>query len=158
MNLDDSFKNGTLPKKLNGFYRGKLEVLYPKTVIERIGNIAFKIWLPWYGKELDTKKNTGLNHVPAILDPIVRARYGDSVILGKTGAALQVFPFKTSNAKGLKDTIKVLRLDYDIPQNPQSIRNIVDELVEIKPGEYLGKAYTKEGKALRLLAFFSLRK
>lgn len=155
--LHELFATGTVPKTLNGFHPGSLEKLYPKTFIEHLGRYIFPLWLPWYGKEFDSTAKRGINRVPAVLEPIARARYGNRAIGDKIGYAIRAFPFATKDTTALKDTTKVLQLSYDLPENPPTIRAIVDELVELDD-KYLGKAYTKEGTDYRLLAMFSLEK
>lgn len=156
-NLQELFVTGTVPHGLNGFHPGWLEKLYPQTFVEHIGRYLFPLWLPWYGKEFERADNRGINRVPALLEPIARARYGNAAIGDKIGYAVRAFPFKTKETTALKDRIKVLQLSYDLPQNPPTVRAIVDELVELDD-RYLGKAYTKEGNDYRLLAMFSLEK
>jgi hypothetical protein len=49
----------------------------------------------------------------------------------------------------------VLRIDYDLPENPPSLRRIVDELVAVAPGVYLGHALLRGG-GRRRVAWFTL--
>lgn len=54
------------------------------------------------------------------------------------------YPFKTYGGKGLQDSsLDVLKIDYDLPENPLWIRSILDEIVEVQPGEYLGKIHLR---------------
>jgi hypothetical protein len=52
----------------------------------------------------------------------------------------------------------VLKIDYDLPENPAlSIRRILDELVQVADGVYLGKAHVKWWwGAWQPVAYFSL--
>jgi hypothetical protein len=52
----------------------------------------------------------------------------------------------------------VLKIDYDLPQNPAfSIRRVLDELVQVADGVYLGKAHVKWWwGAWQPVAYFSL--
>jgi hypothetical protein len=44
--------------------------------------------------------------------------------------------------KGLRDKEKeVLKLNYNLPQNPFFLRPVMDEIVEVEPGKYLGKVH-----------------
>ena len=49
------------------------------------------------------------------------------------------YPFHTYKAHGLTDAIDVLKIDYATSQNPWWLRPILDELVQVEPGKYLGK-------------------
>lgn len=51
------------------------------------------------------------------------------------------YPFKTYVAKGLTDNIDVLKIDYSQNKSPWWLKYILDELVEISPGKYLGKVH-----------------
>jgi hypothetical protein len=55
---------------------------------------------------------------------------------------------------------EVLKIDYDLDSNPRlSIRRVLDELVQVAPGEYLGKAHLRWWwGAWQTVAFFTLRK
>jgi hypothetical protein len=157
--LHQSFAKGTPPKGLDGFYKGKLIKLLPNSSgFEQSVNLLVKLWLPWYGKEFIKKTQRGNNLLPSYLLPIIRARYGSDAIVGRDELGMHVFPFQTKITKGLNDKINVLQLNYDLQENPDAIRTVVDELVEIGDKKYLGKAYLKEGKSYRLVAFFGLEK
>lgn len=72
----------------------------------------------WKGKIFDASSSTGIN------------LFGDK----------KVYPFKTYKGKGLQDkNLDVLKIDYNISENPFWIRFILDEIVQIAPGKYLGK-------------------
>ena len=70
------------------------------------------------------------------------------------------YPFVTSVGTGLKDReIQVLKIDYAIPENPFWLRPIIDEIVEVAPGEYLGKLHVRIIPGFPFtLAFFNLKK
>ena len=69
------------------------------------------------------------------------------------------FAFRTYLAPGLEDADRtVLKIDYDLPENPKlTVRRVLDELVQIGDGAYLGKAHVKWwwGRWQRV-AFFAL--
>jgi hypothetical protein len=52
--------------------------------------------------------------------------------------------------------VEVLRIDYDLPENPPLLRRIVDELVAVQAGVYLGQAILRRGNGGRRLAWFTL--
>lgn len=75
----------------------------------------------WLGKEF-YEDGTGINNFDS----------GDSV--------QQQIPFKYYVGKSVSDDGKdVLKIDYNIPENPFYLRLILDELVELENGSYLGK-------------------
>lgn len=154
--LEQQFLQGKEPKNLEGFYKGTLELFIPGTLLESIGGLIMRFWVPWYGKQFDQVQN--YNYVSALLPPLISLLFGSNSILGKSQGRLHAFPFKDKNKKSLKDKIPVLELDYDVSQNPSKVRQVVDEIVEIDKNVYLGKAYMKEKGNLRLLAYFRLKK
>ena len=84
----------------------------------------------WLGKSFDSETSTGINDF----------REGDTTV--------QRFAFKTYVGKGVQDSDKdVLKIDYNLPENPIYLRVLLDEIVEVSPGKYLGKLH------LRLIPF-----
>lgn len=77
----------------------------------------------WQGKKFDATKSTGVNIF----------KDGD-----KTN---ERYPFKTYSGKGVADNMEVLKIDYSENKSPWWLRFILDELVETKPGKYLGKVH-----------------
>lgn len=156
--LEVMFLKGTPPKNLNGFYKGRLELLLPENFIESLASVIAHFWIPWYGKTFDSDREQGDNVLPLFLLSLIQLRYGKKTILGKERNGVHVFPFKTIIQKALKDPLPVLRLDYTSLENPPIVRNVLDELVCIRKDTYLGKAYLKKNNNYTLVAFFSLKK
>ena len=77
----------------------------------------------WLGKKFDALHRTGIN-----------------IFATGEGTTNEQYPFVTSVGKdALDNSISVIRIDYNIPQNPFWLRPILDEIVEVAPGKYLGK-------------------
>lgn len=79
----------------------------------------------WKGKKFNIDHTTGIN-----------------VFAAGTGTK-EAYPFKTYAAKGIADNVDVLKIDYDIADNPFWLRHILDEVVEVAPGKFLGKIHLK---------------
>src|SRR5207237_7191398 len=77
----------------------------------------------WIGKTFDAKHGTGKN--------LFRSASGVELL----------YPFKTVVGSGLADPVAVIKIDYDIAGNPQWLRRILDEIVQVDPNHYLGKIY-----------------
>ena len=62
-------------------------------------------------------------------------------------ATYRAFDFHTSVGPSRQDAaLDVLRLDYNLPANPRlfvTIRRVLDEVVQVADGYYLGKAYVR---------------
>lgn len=95
----------------------------------------------WQGKKFDREAKKGINLF----------KNGDKVA--------EKYPFKTEVSKGVKDDKDVIKIDYNIPENPFYLRLILDEIVEVKPDEYLGKLHLRVVPGMPFtLAYFSLTK
>jgi hypothetical protein len=133
-------------------------------VMPRLAEIPFRglseAWMPWMGKRFDPSTQSGDNllrpsaRMPSrILWPSYRpADAGDG--------QLAAFKFRTYASPGTLDTDRqTMKIDYDSEENPGFlIRDILDELVQIVPGAYLGKVLVrrKRGASWRLLGYFAL--
>jgi len=117
-------------------------------------------WLPWKGKSFDAAQSRGDNLftrdsllLAHVYWPLYRGYVDDGP------ETYRAFAFRTYLAPGLADPDRqVLKIDYDLPENPAlSIRRVLDELVQVADGVYLGKAHVKWwwGK-WQLVAYFSL--
>jgi hypothetical protein len=162
--LNRIFRLGTLPEPmLNGPYDGAPIAPTTFAATDPILRALSSLWMPWLGKRFNGETATGDNvmlpsaRLPAKLFwPGYRFRsLGD----GRYAA----FRFRTYAGAGALDRERrVLKIDYDWDENPNFlIRAILDELVQVVPEVYLGKALLKRGepagKSWRLVGYFALR-
>jgi hypothetical protein len=154
--LQHEFVGGTVPKKLNGFYRGELIKIIPGTPLEHIGNILFHLWLPWKGKQFYHATASGDNVITQTALSLARWRLGKKGIIQNNSTEFHALPFRTTITKGLLDNIGVLQLDYNLKDNPHRVKSVIDELVSAGKNSYLGKAYIREKNVYRTVAFFRL--
>ena len=149
--LNDLFRAGAPPTPpLNGRYAGELVMLDIAPGLTPLINAIVSAWLPWKGKSFDaatssvdnifTRDSQLLAHV---YWPLYRGYMDDG------SATYHAFAFRTHLAPGLADPDRqVLKIDYDLPENPAfSIRRVLDELVQLADGVYLGKAHVRWGGA-----------
>lgn len=81
----------------------------------------------WLGKKFDAAKSSGIN-----------------VFDDGNGVKGERYPFTTSYTKGVRDkNVDVLAINYNVSANPVWLRFILDEVVEVAPGEYLGKLHLR---------------
>ncbi len=94
---------------------------------------------PWLGKRFDSKTGTGIN------------------VFEWRGRKLEYFPFLMYKGDGIRDEgLNVLKIDYNIPENPFWLRPALDEVVEIAPGRFLGKLnYRYSATGAFTLLFFN---
>ncbi len=96
----------------------------------------------WKGKRFDAASSMGVN------------------IFDAGNAAFERYPFQTSVGAGVRvGGEQVLRIDYNIPQNPPWLHPILDEVVEVAPRQLLGKLQLRiiPGYPF-MLGFFELKK
>ena len=148
-NYHQKFIAGNLPENPpDGFYRGTAHIFFDRQT-------------PWLGKSFVAPDNLGFNIISpkgAALLKILMPLY-KKFRLNEDGNT-DAFFFQTRIDPGLKDKeIKVIKLDYDAPENPFLVRIILDEIVETAPGEFLGKIHLKVfPRFYSTIGYFGLKK
>lgn len=78
----------------------------------------------WQGKRFDASSSAGINVF----------KNGDK--------REEKYPFKTYVGDGVQDkNLKVIKIDYSENQDPWWLKYILDEVVEVSSGKYLGKVH-----------------
>ncbi len=112
----------------------KLDGFYPGTV----SNLPTASWL---GKKFNAAQATGTN------------------VFKDGSSTVEQYPFVTTAQAGLRDIeTQVLAIDYNIPENPFWLRPVLDEIVEVTPGHYLGKMHIRIFKYSFSILYFELTK
>jgi hypothetical protein len=160
--LNDLFRAGTPPTPpLNGRYAGELVMLDIAPGLTSLVNAITSTWLPWKGKTFNATHASGDNlftraslWLAHLYWPLYRGYVDDG------RETYRAFAFRTYTAAGLADPDRqVFKIDYDLPENPGlSIRRVLDEVVQVADGAYLGKAHVKWWwGSWQLVAYFMLR-
>jgi hypothetical protein len=159
--LNEIFRLGTPPARpLNGGYSGKLVALDIAPGLTRFVEMISAWWMPWKGKTFDAARARGDNvftRDSLALAHVYWPLYRGYVENGH--GTYRAFAFRTRVALGLADPDRqVLKIDYDLDGNPGfSIRRVLDELVQVADGYYLGKAHVKWWWGRwQLVAYFTL--
>ncbi len=87
---------------------------------------AFNFDGNWQGKRFEATSSSGIN-----------------VFKEADGRLVERHRFKTYTSRGIQDPIETFKLDYRVSGNVWWVKFFVDELVEITPGQYLGKIYLR---------------
>lgn len=153
----EAFARGAVPASMEGFYRGELTEVFPRSFQEHMVALLLNIWLPWKGKCFYPQVPMGDNILPLYLQKLFLMKYKDVYDFRAGFDGFHALPFNISVQIGLENQMQVLRLDYNLAQNPAMVRTVVDELVEVD-GAYFGKAYIVSGPSFRKLAHFKLFK
>jgi hypothetical protein len=113
----------------------------------------------WLGKRFDAEHATGENvfdsrvhRLGRLLTPSAyRASWPED------SRSYRALAFATSAGPGALDPgVEVMRIDYDLPGNAPVFRRVLDELVEVEPGVYLGQALLRRRGGHSRLAWFAL--
>lgn len=157
--LGELFRTGEVALP-TGRCRGELLLLDIAPGLTELAQVITGHWLPWQGKvfasqgsghNIFTRDSLALAH---LWWPLYRQYQNDGA------NHYRAFRFHTYTAPGLMNPdTSVLKLDYNLPENPApSIRRILDELVQVEPGVFLGKAHLRWWWGRwQTVAFFTLR-
>ena len=159
--LNEIFRGGSPPSpSLDGRYAGELVMLDIAPGLTQLVNAIVSAWLPWKGKSFGAATFSGDNIftrdsllLAHVYWPFYRGYVDDSP------ETYRAFAFRTYLAPGLADPDRqVLKIDYDLPVNPRAtIARVLDEIVQVSDGIYLGKAHMHWWWGQwQLVAYFSL--
>ncbi len=160
--LNELFFTGSVPDPaLDGRYAGELLALDVAPLLTPIVQGMACWWMPWQGKIFAADSAQGINiftrdsyRLAHLFWPFYRHYQADGP------HTYRAFAFRTWTGSGLLDPdVPVLKIDYNLPENPVlNVRRVLDELVEIADGLYLGKAHLQWwwGK-WQTVAYFTLR-
>lgn len=157
--LNELFRSGRAPDPFpDGFLHGQLVATSTTRPLDAFGRSMAQLWMPWKGKRFERARSAGMNvFAPGVLTPIriLFPRYTPESI---SGERVEAFPFTIRVAPGHVDSdVDVLKIDYGLHANPRLVRRILDELVELTPGVYLGKILFRTRHHHRAVGYFSLR-
>ncbi|MEP7356979.1 MAG: hypothetical protein ABI847_07040 [Anaerolineales bacterium] len=158
---DEIFRRGVAPRPaLDGRYRGALLTTSVNPFINGLARAVTRRWLTWKGKVFDAATQSGDNMftndglwASKLVFPGYQGTHPDGP--GRS-RALQ---FRTYLGPGKDDPgLEVLKLDYNLETNPGFIvRDVLDELVQVDSGYYLGKAHLFWRNRWRCAAYFTLQ-
>ena len=158
--LEACFRDGVTPAGLGGVTSGRLLTTTVGWGLDVVAMGLARIWLPWRGKTFDQDAKEGRNLFSdgaAIPMRVLWPSYQDR--RPERPGVFSSFPFSTWEgrsrlAAGQDD---VLMIDYARPDSPWLVRDVVDELVRIDDGMYLGQALLRWRGEHRRVAWFELR-
>jgi hypothetical protein len=159
--LDALFRSGSTPDpRPEGFLPGKLITMSVSRPSDALVRGIAKAYMPWMGKSFDSQQETGVNIlIPSAKTPM-KGLWPKYEPEREVGDRIEAFPFNTRVAPGeLDPEVDVLKIDYDFDANPGFIiRHILDELVQIDDGFYLGKILYRLKGSFRPIGFFTLQR
>jgi hypothetical protein len=158
--FQELFLTGAAPSPLpDGFRAGRLLATSTWSALDGAGSRLARLWMPWKGKSFATDVSMGVNRFSRDARVLLKAVFPAYVPEMVTAERIEAFPFRTSIAPGALDPeVDVLKIDYDFEANPSFIiRRILDELVQLSSGLYLGKVLFWVRGRFHPIGFFSLR-
>jgi hypothetical protein len=144
--LSKMFREGVFPREpLHGPTNGQMIAaniapLVTPPVVQLITKTK-----PWLGKTFDAENASGENILTPGFVSLSRVLFpGYRGFRQANEHSFYGFSFRTYSGDGLQDPDRrVLKIDYDSPENPPMMRRILDELVQIDDNYYLGKAHLR---------------
>jgi hypothetical protein len=108
---------------------------------------------PWLGKDIEVSR--GENRLSPMAARLARLAFRRAARPVGDGEG-RGFPFAAAVAPSLVvPGLPVLRIDYDVPENPRPVRRILDELVELPSGVILGHGLVR-ARGVRRFCWFCL--
>ncbi len=131
----------------------------------QLANPLMQIDPTWRGKTFDQSAGTGFNRLSPLAKYALRAVAPMYRGMRRVGSEVEGFDFyHRIDTSAAAPFIQVRALDYGSPEhrNPSvrtfPIKRTRDEIVELLPGLYLGRALlTMPSREVRLIAYFALR-
>lgn len=163
--LAELFARGTTPDRLHGALEGLIVGKLFGIPEARLANPLMRIDPTWRGKTFDAESGTGFNRLSPLAKYSLRAvapLYGG---LRRVGDEVEGFGFRHAvDSAAIAPFIRVQALDYSPAEyrNPSvrtfPIKRTRDEVVELLPGLFLGRALlTMPSGEIRLIGYFALR-
>jgi hypothetical protein len=155
--LEAVFAAGSAPGRLDGRYRGRYVTATVRRGVDPALDGLARLWLPWKGKVFDAASAGGRNLFTAAGGAAVRLWFRNHRTEQDAHGNVLAFPFRTATGTSvLVPGLAVLKLDYDLPDNPdRPVRKVLDELVQVGEGLYLGQALVRRGGRFERAAWFS---
>ncbi|MDP8960129.1 MAG: hypothetical protein M3N32_00620 [Actinomycetota bacterium] len=157
--LQACFCAGEAPGALDGRTSGQFLTTTLGGGFDQLFQPLARIWMPWKGKIFDANRALGWNWFADSARGVIRLFFPNyEGVSNDRPGTFTAFRFRTTPAPSqLLANVEVLRIDYDLPENPSwPVRQIVDELVRIGDGIYLGQALLRRGKAWVRGGWFAL--
>ena len=113
----------------------------------------------WLGKRFHAQHATGENVFDSRVHKLGRLLTPSAYRASwpEDSRSYRALAFATSAGPGALDPgVEVLRIDYNLHGNAPIFRRILDELVEVEPGVYLGQALLRRRAGHSRLAWFAL--
>ena len=156
--VEACFAGGKAAEGLVGFRNGRLVATTLGYGLDGVFEGLARLWRPWKGKEFSRHAAEGVNLFTPGGRRAIRVTFPRYAGLGDGEEGASAFRFETSVGPSVTHPgLTVLRLDYDsVEENPSLVRGVLDELVQVDDGLFLGQALMRRRGRFRRVAWFSL--
>ena len=159
LRLGELFESGSVcDPGPDGFLEGRALLMSASGALNAVGRRLADWRMPWLGKAFDRSAARGVNVFAPWARPWMRALWPSYVPERELADRIEAFRFQTwlgPSAAG--SGVTVLKIDYGRePTNPMLVRRVLDELVQLEDGVYLGKALIRTTSSYRQVGFFRL--
>jgi hypothetical protein len=158
--LEACFRDAHTPERIEGTTRGRVVTTTLGWGVDAIVGGLARLWRPWQGKSFDPEVKEGRNLFSSSFRPVLRLLWPSYELERSEGPArFSAFPFTTweGTSAFTAGGSDVLKIDYEHPQSPWLVRDVLDELVQIDEGLFLGQALLRVRGRLHRVAWFELR-
>ena len=157
--------HGYPPERIDGALEGLIMGSMWGTPETALGTLLTKIHPIWVGKTFDDAAGTGFNRLAWFSRPVFLVVAAGYRAFNRNGNEIEGFRFNHGlETAAIAPYITVRALDYGVPEyNNPSVRTFPiartrDEIVELVPGIFLGRALlTQRGGEVLTVAHFALR-
>lgn len=157
--------NGYPPARIHGALEGLIMGSMWGTPETRLGSLLIKIHPTWVCKTFDHEAGTGFNRLARFSEPAFAILGAGYRAFERHGGVIEGFRFNHAlETAAVEPFITVRALDYGVPEygNPSvrtfPIARTRDEIVELVPGVFLGRALlTQYSGEVLTVAHFALR-
>jgi hypothetical protein len=159
--LNELFAGGRPPDPPpDGLLRGRAISSTIAGGLDALGRRLASLYMPWLGKKFDAQAEEGVNVLTRSALKPMKVMWPTYEPVGIFSDRVEAFPFKTRLGEGAADPdLEVLKIDYDFEPNPSFIiRHVLDELVQIEEGLYLGKVLYRRKGEFKPIGFFALER
>jgi hypothetical protein len=158
--IEACFVAGAPAEDLDGRYEGRVLATTFGTLLDAPFRWISNLWMPWKGKVLNAERTEGRNLFTSsfkVPKRILWPGYRDEEAAGP--GMFTTYRFTTwSGPSPFTAGVTAFKIDYDLPESPRFlIRSILDEVVQIDEGVFLGQALLKWHGEFRRAAWFQLR-
>jgi hypothetical protein len=158
--IEACFAAGALAEQLDGRYDGRVLATTFGVFLDLPFRWITNLWMPWKGKVLSAERTEGRNLFTSgfrIPKRIFWPGYRGEEAAGP--GMFTTYRFTTrSGPSPFTPGVTSFKIDYDLPESPRFlIRSILDEVVQIDDGLFLGQALIKWRGDFQRAAWFQLR-